>query len=297
MKILYITNICNIGPILVEEAAYGGIEAHFVEYPWAFRKFTNFFKFLSFLMRYKFLDFDVYHYNWPIASLLPMNKDISYLKKKGKIIVAHYHGSDIRYREEKDILKNIERKIISTPDLQERLPDAEWIPFPINLRDMKKRKTWNDIPTIIHAPSDREKKGTFYILKSIKKLKEKYNFNFELIEKKPNSYVIERMKKADIVIDHIGTRPEWAPPWYGKVSLEALYSGAIPCFYVRPDLEQYISERFYINITEGNLIQQLSRAIEDENLRSQLRKRGYHYLKKIHDSRKIMKKLINLYNR
>jgi hypothetical protein len=105
------------------------------------------------------------------------------------------------------------------------------------------------------------------------------------------------MENADIVIDHMGTRAEWAPPWYGKVTLEALYSGAIPCFYVHPDLAHYIPEQFHVNITEKTVIQELSRAIEDENLRNDLRKTGYRYLKDVHDSKKIMKKLMQLYNR
>jgi len=291
MKILYITNICNIGEILQEEAQYHNIITKYINYPWNKRNPFHFIEFLKFILEDDLFGFDVYHYNWPIASLLPQNKDIPYLKKKGKVIVLHYHGSDIRFRKEKKILKKIEKKIISTPDLQKRLPDAEWIPFPINIRDMKERKTWNDIPKIIHAPSDRKKKGTTHILKSIKKLQEKYLLHFELIENKSYSYVLKKMAMADIVIDQIG------PGWYGKVTLEALYSGAIPCFFLHPALEHHITEKFYVNITEDTLIQKLSRVLEDESLRNNLRKTGYRYLKDVHDSKKIMKKLIQLYNR
>ena len=290
MNILYITNVCDIGSILCEEAARKGINAQYIDYPWAKRKLTNFFDFLSFLKNTKLLDFDIFHYNWPIATLLPMNKDIAYLKSKGKTIVAHYHGADIRGKKERKSLKNVDRKIISTPDLKEFLPDAEWIPFPYNIQDMKERNGWNDIITIVHAPSRRSKKGTDCILKAVKTLQEEYTLRVELIEGKPNTYVLQKMKSADIVIDQIG------PGWYGKVTIEALYAGAVPCFYIHPDLETFIPEHFFVNITETMITQQVAHIIEDESLRGMLRKRGYNYIREYHDSRKIMDRLLTLYD-
>lgn len=290
MKILYITNICNVGPILVEEAAHRGIEAYFVEYPWAVRKFTNFFRFLSFFMRHRFLDFDIYHYNWPIDTLLSGNRDITFLKNRNKKVFVYYHGSDIRNRKEKESLKHVDGKCVSTPDLLEFLPDAEWVPFPYNIRDMTPRHGWNDPIKIVHSPSRREKKGTFHILKAIRELKKDYTIEFELIEGKTNRYVLETMKKSDIVIDQIG------PGWYGKVTIEALYCGAVPCFYVRPDLLQYIPVKFFANITKETITDVIGSLIGDEHLRNTLRKNGYQYIKR-HDSRKIMDKLISMYIR
>jgi hypothetical protein len=289
MNILYITNVCDIGSILCEEAAQKGIHAQYIDYPWAKRKLTNFFDFLIFLMKKRLLDFDIFHYNWPIDTLLPKNKDIAYFKGKGKTIVAHYHGNDIRNKKERESLKNLDKKIISTPDLKEFLPDAEWIPFPYNIRDMKERKGWNDTITIVHAPSNRSKKGTACIMRALKNLQKKYTLQIEIIEGKPNSYVLHKMKSADIVIDQVG------PGWYGKVTIEALYAGAIPCFYIDPALENVIPEHFFVNITETRITQQIAHIIEDESLRNTLRKRGYTYIREYHDSRTIMDRLLALY--
>lgn len=289
MKILYVTNICDIGTILVEEAARKNIEAHFVDYPWSKRKFTNSFKFLLFIMRHKLLSFDVYHFNWPIATLLPKNRDIPLLKKRGKKVFVYYHGDDIRYKKEKEILKQVDGKFISTPDLKQFLPDAEWIPFPHNIGDMKKREGWNDTIRIVHAPTDREKKGTTHILRAIKELKKNYTINFELIEGKPSSYVLERMAVADIVVDQIG------PGWYGKVTLEAVYSGAVSCFYLSPELSEYMPMDFFASITEKTITDDLAELIEDEGLRNELRAKGYQYLQKYHDSEQIMERLLERY--
>jgi hypothetical protein len=274
MRILYITNICDIGTILVEEATRKNIEAHYIDYPWAKRKPTNFLKFLLFVLKNNLVEFDVYHYNWPIASLLPENKDINMLRNQGKKVFLHYHGDDIRNKKEKESLKNVDGKIISTPDLKQFLPDATWVPFPLDIRGMKKRKGWNDTPKIVHAPSDRSRKGTTHILRAIKELKRKYTIQFELIEKKPNTYVLERMAASDIVIDQIG------PGWYGKITLEALYSGAVSCFRMNPELSQYIPFDFFVPITKETIVKKVAGLIEDTKLRNTLRAKGYEYLKK-----------------
>ena len=289
MKILYITNICNIGKILVKEAGHQDIDAHYIEYPWVKRNPTNFFHFFQFLMRNNIAGFDVFHYNWPIATLLPRNKDIKYLRDRNKKIFLHYHGDDIRNKKEREQLKYVDGKIISTPDLQEFLPDGEWVPFPYDTRRLQKRKGWNNIIKIIHAPSDRERKGTAHILRAIKNLKQKYEIDFELIEGKSNEYVLRKMAYSDIVIDQIG------PGWYGKVTLEALYSGAVSCFSLNPDLADHLPMKFYCAITAKNMVARIGEIIEDEGLRNKMRSEGYRYLKQYHDSEKIMQHLLEMY--
>ena len=289
MKILYITNICKIGEILVEEAAYQDIDAHYIDYPWAKRKIKNFFEFLRFLLTQDIFEFDIFHYNWPIASLLPQNKDIPYLKKKNKKIFLHYHGDDIRNKKERETLQHVNGKIISTPDLKKFLPDAEWVPFPYNIRGLNYQKGWNEPLKILHAPSDRTRKGTAIILKAMKEVQKRYPVTFQLLEGISNEYVLEHMAQADIVIDQIG------PGWYGKVTLEALYSGAVSCFFLNPDLASYIPIEFYCSITPETMVTRISELIENEGLRDNMRTRGYTYLKTHHDSRKIMQQLLHLY--
>ncbi|KYK28213.1 MAG: glycosyltransferase family 1 protein [Theionarchaea archaeon] len=289
MKILYITDVCEIGRILVSEATRKNIEAYIVNYPWSVSRISNFFDFLSFIMNHhSVLEFDIYHYNWPITTLLPRNRDVVYLKRHDNKVFLHYHGDDIRGKKERDVLKNVDGKFISTPDLQSFIPDAEWIPFPYNLRGMKERKGWNDTIRIVHAPSDKSRKGTIHILRAIKELKKRYTIDFELIEKKPNIYVLERLAASDIVIDQIG------PGWYGKVTLEAVYSGAVPCFYVRDDLSSLLPD-FYVPITEENITEKIGEIIEHEGLRDKLRAKGYEYLKEYHDSEKVMETLLKRY--
>ncbi len=76
-----------------------------------------------------------------------------------------------------------------------------------------------DKPLILHCPSDRVFKGTAYVLDAIELLRQRgLEFDFELIENSPNSYVLERLKEADILID----QPNY---WAARVALEAMSNG------------------------------------------------------------------------
>ena len=74
-------------------------------------------------------------------------------------------------------------------------------------------------PLILHCPSDRSVKRTDIVLKAIDHLREEgLKFDFELIENSSNEYVLERMKKADILVDQPGV-------WVARAAIEAMASG------------------------------------------------------------------------
>ena len=70
MKILYVRDICDIGTILVSEAARKNIKADVVNYLWGDNGFyfkSNYriiklFELLSFGVRNRILSFDIYHF-------------------------------------------------------------------------------------------------------------------------------------------------------------------------------------------------------------------------------------------
>lgn len=72
----------------------------------------------------------------------------------------------------------------------------------------------NEIPVLLHAPSDRLVKRTDLVLEAIELLKKKnYNFKFYLLEKTKNSDVLECLKQCDIVIDQPSA-------WTGRLGIE-----------------------------------------------------------------------------
>src|SRR5574341_1921052 len=146
-------------------------------------------------------NYDVFHFHLG-KSLLPYNLDLPVLRLFGKKTVMHYWGSDIRqsdiaidyvyfknldelqkiYPEKDDIKKRkkieiirkyVDLTIVGDYPLLPYSPDSAVIKQAIDLRrfpfigcENRSKKV-----KIVHAPTDREKKGTKYVLAAIERLK------------------------------------------------------------------------------------------------------------------------------
>lgn len=237
--------------------------------------------------------YDVFHFHY--FSALPFGIDSPIWKMLKKKIIIHHHGSDIRYRGEfRMYLKFADKIFVSTPDLLEWSPNAVWIPNPISLDKFPyvgvKHKDESEKINIVHAPSNKAKKGTEYIIKAVNELKnEGYKVNLILIENMPHKKVIEYYKNSDIVIDQL------LIGWYGMVSIEGMALGKPVCVYIRDDLESYMPFNPIINTSPENITENLRILIEDERLRRELGKKGKKYVEQIHDADKVSRRVINFY--
>lgn len=84
---------------------------------------------------------------------------------------------------------------------------------------------------LLHAPNHRHIKGTESILKAVEELRaEGHDLDIEIIEKRPNEEVLERIRQADVVLDQL------VIGWYAMFSLEAMALGKPIICYIRPDL-------------------------------------------------------------
>ena len=123
MKILYIRNTCDIGAILVGEAARKNIKEGVINHTSSSYEMKKCLDFL-FFCKNNLLYFDVNHFSYPYSTLLSRRKDI---------------GSDIICMGKKEILAHkADGEIIFTPDLWQFVPGAEWIRFTYNICDIKK---------------------------------------------------------------------------------------------------------------------------------------------------------------
>lgn len=76
-----------------------------------------------------------------------------------------------------------------------------------------------EVPLIIHAPSDTKIKGTALVSKVMEKLKAQgYLFKFELLTGLKNAVILEKLSKAAIVVDQPGAVP-------ARFAVEAMASG------------------------------------------------------------------------
>jgi len=134
-------------------------------------------------------------------------------------------------------------------------------------------KNAKDIPLIIHAPSDTDIKGTSYVMKAIDVLKsERLQFEFELIMKRPNEYVLSRLKDADILIDQPG-------PWIAKLASEGLAASCVVIGGNMPEYEGYDDNSPVIQFKsdELDLANILRILIKDKSYRQDLMIQSYSY--------------------
>ena len=273
-------------------------------------RFTCFFKAI--------LSYDIFHFHGGV-SLWPYGLDIPLLKLFGKKVVMEYWGSDIiqtdimkkfSYLKDEDFLKYlpkidddgkrvalrrmahlVDKMIVGDSSLQIFFPSSVVINKVV---DLSKLPYVGAMPskkiTVIHAPTHRVVKGTKHILKAVKLLKkEKYKFNFVLIEKKPHQEALEMFKKADIIIDDVLQGP------YGILATECMALGKPVLCHIHPKQSIFYPNLPVISSNPDNIYLNLKDLLEHPKKRERLGALGRKYVEENHDSLKIAKQLIKLY--
>lgn len=174
-----------------------------------------------------------------------------YLQWKSEHIYEYLQGTQEPKKTEpfqdkliRDARKYAEKIFVSTPDLLDIIPEAEYFPVMLDIdqfsHDFEKAEPFdkpdNEI-WIMHAPSGPVNKGSEYIHRVLRAFEKETKFNVKIIiptehhESDARGYTMTRYdllryyKSCDIVIDQmlIG--------WYGMQSLEALFAGCmVICF-------------------------------------------------------------------
>jgi len=153
----------------------------------------------------------------------------------------------------KDAEKFADYILVSTPDLKEIIPSAEYFPVMLDLEKFLKelgeakesRKNKDEI-VILHSPSNFAVKGSEYIHKILRKVAAESKHQIRLLlpaeelRENPKVYSVTRYqlfelyKEADIVIDQM------ILGWYGLQSVEAIAAGKQAISYVDENLKLYL---------------------------------------------------------
>ena len=265
-------------------------------------------------------NYDIFHFHFG-SSLLPYNLDLPVLRLFGKKTVMNYWGSDIRqsdiaidyvYFETPDELQKIypekdnvkKREKIETVRKYVNLTiagDYPLLPYSPDSAVIKQAIDLTRFPfigcenrsekvKIVHAPTDREKKGTKYVLVAIERLKaEKYDVDFVLIENETNDYVSEACKNADIIIDQLVLES------HGIFPIETMAMGKPVLCRIDEKILKYYPGLPIIRTDPDNIYVNLKLLIENPDLRKEIGEKGRKYVEEVHDSKKIAKQLIRLY--
>lgn len=267
-------------------------------------------------------EFDLFHYHTGYT-IFPDKQDILMALAAGKKVVMHHRGNDVRHPEwakkgekyenpyvytgdsqpAEQILKNLEffSQHIDTAIVQDFELYDYVAPFYRNVHILPRlfntatvhpryETTPRKRPLVVHAPTSKAFKGTEIIVKVIEALQEKLPFDFSLIERCSRQEAFQRMQEADIVIDQV------LCGMYGNVSVEAMALGK-PCLtYVREDIIERLPPGLpIVSAHPDNLYDELYELLKDPERRIQLGMMGRKYVEEHHEARKVVEKLIKIY--
>ena len=255
-------------------------------------RFYTIYKTLIKLLREE--NFDIIHLH--DGGIFPMDLDIPLMFKYYGKVVIHWHGSKLRNSGKSFGSRFADVKIVSTPDLLEYAPEATWIPNPIGWHGLTKIDRNDDKILIGHAPTNRYNKGTEYFISAMSILKEKHtNIEYIIIENTPHYITLKLLSKCDIVVDNVGF-PEKKIGWYGVITNEVQQMGIPSCAWIKPEVEKYMDMPHGItSITKDNIVEELDKLINDNNLRIHRGIIGKNYVEHIHDNKSIYDKVMRIY--
>ena len=210
-----------------------------------------------------------------------------------KPVILHHHGSEIRNKQyPKFASKLVKHRYVSTPDLLEFVPDAEWLPNPVNLDNLEYSETGTDGPLkILHAPTDRQVKNTAAVLDAISQVEmDGLDIQFTLVENVQHSELIEQVSKNDLVIDWLN--PEFGV--YGVFSIESMALGrTVICtltdsLYGKYDLP-------IISIQPEDLVSKITEIYNDRQILADRGRSGHDFVQKYHNPMESAKIVIERY--
>ncbi|MCC3355669.1 glycosyltransferase family protein [Bacillus sp. REN16] len=246
--------------------------------------------------------------------------DLPLLKGKGKNMVMHHWGSDVRtaemvrnmnpyplpetyytdeeiHRQLTIISANIDTAIVQDYEAYHYVKDyykhVYVIPLACNVEDFKVSypSVKNNNPLIIHAPTNREFKGSDYVEAAVNKLRDKGSpFTYQILEKMSHEKALSEYMKADIIIDQLlcGT--------YGMLSVEAMAMGKPVVAFIRDDVrEKFPDDLPIVQATPNNLDEVLDELIHNPIRRHELGMAGRKYVESYHSAERVTKDLLSIY--
>ena len=237
---------------------------------------------------------DIFHFYFGLT-LVPKSVQFPLLRAFGKKSVFHYLGSDIRGKSRDELAygKKANAEIVGSFDAQRWVPEAEMIPPGLDLRQFAPvSPTDRERPVVVHAPSNRSKKGTEFVIAACEQLP----VELDLVEGVPHEEARERYRRADIVVDQLFAG------WHGVFALEAMALGKPVVTYLKPDVVEQTERAFGLKVpivsaTKDTLVDALTPLIASPALRREVGAASRTYVERVHDIDVIADRLLDLYAR
>lgn len=276
--------------------------------------------------------YDVFHFYYrslirkgPVAQMFPSGADLIALRAAGKTVVMHYRGSEVRGQAKFDELspysysaelpgifrkwpaaevENFRNLVKATadvilcpdPELQAYVPEATIVNRAIQLDRFLPvgPKFDRGRPLIVHAPSRPIVKGTRFIESALKEIEGiGRDFSYKRISNMPHSEALARYAESTFGVDQLRIG------WFGVFGLELMALGKPTVAYIRDDLQAKLDSPSPIvqanPVTIRSVIEQSLNMTHSEL--ASLGEQSRAYVEKHHDSTRIARDLVEIYQR
>lgn len=187
-----------------------------------------------------------------------------------------------------------DRQFCISPDLVRHVPGGEFVPNCVLPAEPRTGPRRPGPIRIVHAPTQREAKGTEYIIRGVEALRAHADVELILIEGKPHHEALRLYLEADLVIDQtvIG--------WYGGFASEIMARGIPVAAYLRLEELRYVPHAFaealpVINITPDTLTAVLAEVLNRSGLLRELGERGKAFAQTWHETEAIAARMAEVY--
>ena len=268
--------------------------------------------------------YDVFHFHFH-TTFANGHQDLTLLKALGKKIVFHLHGCDIRdprrarvehplsactectfncmvpvkLRLPEVLRRFADAVVVSTPDLLEYVDGAVYIPNPVDLapwealrkEQMVTRNSDDDL-VVVHAPTNREIKGTRHIVAAIERLQgEGLPFQLRIYEGIAQEELRRLYATADLAIDQLMVG------WFGVFAIELMALGIPVVARIREDLQGIHPDLPIEHADPTTLTETLRKLLLSPDRRADLAERGPAYVRAHHNPATISQQFLELYER
>jgi glycosyltransferase involved in cell wall biosynthesis len=235
---------------------------------------------------------DIFHFYFGLT-LIPKSVQFPLLRLLRKKSVFHYLGSDIRAKTPGELAfgKRADAEIVGSYDAIRWVPEALVIPPGLDLRPFTPAPpSDNPTPLVVHAPSNRERKGSRYVIAACERL----GLDLDIVEGVPHDVARERYARADIVVDQLNAG------WHGVFALEAMALGKPVVTYLKPDVVERSAEGYGVRLpvvpaTKDTLVEALRPLVDQPALRREIGAACRAYVEQVHDIDRVADRLIDLY--
>jgi O-antigen/teichoic acid export membrane protein/glycosyltransferase involved in cell wall biosynthesis len=235
---------------------------------------------------------DVFHFYFGLT-LVPKSMQFPILRLLRKKSVLHFLGSDIRGRspEQLSYTNSADAQIVGSYDAIRWVPDAHVVPPGIDLSVFEPvAPASRERPLIMHAPSNRTRKGTEHVIAACREL----DVELEIVEGLHHDEARKRYEQADIVVDQLNAG------WYGLFAIEAMALSKPVVTSLHEDAVARTESAFGVTVplihaTKETLVDTLRPLVDSSEERRRIGAEGRAYVEKVHDRDRVAERLLDIY--